>query len=269
MSKVQVLVTTMHETNLDKFVSMNIQSDVVFANQKDSFSYTKEVINGHTAEMITTPTRGVSKNRNIAIAFSGDTEYIVFSDDDLRFLDGYEEIVINEFENHKEAEAIKFNLDCVSERKLSIKPTKVFKKANFKNYTACGMCGFAIKKDVLIKANLGFNEYFGPGSKVLCGEDTIFLHEVLEKKVKFYFSPKIIAQINLSSSSWHKGYDDREFGKQRFMAAGATLAAIYPHLSRLLAVRSAYKFSKRNVGTFTFKEILDCYMKGISEYLTK
>lgn len=45
---------------------------------------------------------------------------------------------------------------------------------------------------VLKKYNLHFHENFGPGTENYCGKDTIFLMEMLDKKVKFSVPPWIL-----------------------------------------------------------------------------
>lgn len=100
---------------------MNIQSDVIFANQADTDVFDQTEFNGHIAKMITTKTRGLSQNRNIAMEFmSKNAEYILFADDDLVFVDGYEQLILEEFKNHPEAKAIKFNLYNLSEKEKSV-----------------------------------------------------------------------------------------------------------------------------------------------------
>ena len=67
MSKFQILCVTMGQTDFSKLEQMNIHSDVIFANQADRTEKQVLEFDGHTAQMITTDTRGVGKNRNIAL----------------------------------------------------------------------------------------------------------------------------------------------------------------------------------------------------------
>ena len=84
----ETLVATMHQTDFSLVDKMNIQSDVVFANQCDRNGI--EVVNkdGITAKMISTDTRGVGLNRNIALLMSS-ADILLFSDDDFTYNDGY------------------------------------------------------------------------------------------------------------------------------------------------------------------------------------
>ena len=258
MSRLEVLVTTMHQTGSEKFASMNLQTDAVLANQADRDEKFVEEINGHKVTMVTTKTRGTSKNRNIAIENSTD-EYIMFSDDDLRFYDNYEELVLSEFESHPEAEAIKFNIRQVAGRKTIIKPITEFQKAKRSKITTYGVWGIAINRSVLEAHGLRFDEAFGPGTKNSCGEDTIFLQEMIKHHVKFYLSPKVIADIDQSVSSWFEGFDNEKY----FVTTGKVIARIYPALSYILVIRSTVKCTLQKKSSLPFFTILKAYYKGV------
>ena len=253
-----MLVTTMHQTDMRKYKEMNLQTNAVIANQTDSYSYQEKQIEHSIVRMISTHTRGLSRNRNIALALSS-SEFILFADDDLRFIDGYADIIEKEFLEHPEAEAIKFNLYDISEkRKISMKPIQKFEKGTVLNMGSSGVWGIVIKKDILIRSNLKFNEEFGTGTELYCGEDTIFIVEMLRKKVKLYRSPKVIAGIDQSDSSWFEGHNDRYFE-----VSGRFFSVLYPKIASLLAVRSAFRFSRRSDCDMSFLKILKCYLRGI------
>lgn len=260
MSKLQVLVTTMHQSDLSKYRLMNLQTDAVIANQADHNGFVEEQINGSNVQMVTTATRGASRNRNIALAHANQkAEYIMFSDDDLVFTDGYEQLIISEFKAHPEVEAIKFNIhDLSTTRKISMKQIVKFERANRRNMSSSGVWGLAVRTDVLKNSNLHFREDFGPGTENYCGEDTIFLMEMLKKKIKIYRSPVDIAGIDQSESSWFQGRNEKYF-----VTIGKVFRIIMPHMAYPLAVRGAFRFSKRENCTMKFGQILKCYVKGI------
>ena len=264
MSKLQVLVTTMHQTDLSKYTQMNLQTDAVIANQADRNEILAKTINGCNVQMVTTATRGTSRNRNIALAHTNQkTEYILFSDDDLIFVDGYEQLISDEFSRHPEAEAIKFNIhDLSATRKISMRRVSVFEKATKRNMSSSGVCGLVIKADGLKKYNLWFREDFGPGTENYCGEDSIFLMEMLKKKVKLYRSPVDIAGIDQTESSWFTGHNERYF-----TTAGMVIGTIYPKLAYFIVIRSAYKAYKRNDSGMPFLDILRCYYNGIKNHV--
>ena len=264
MSKVEVLVTTMHQSDLQKFTQMNLQTDAVIANQTDRNGYAEAEIGGHTVKLVSTNTRGTSRNRNIALAHaSQDAEYILFSDDDLVFNDGYEQAVLSEFQRHPEAEAIKFNLhDLSATRKISMRRIERFEKATRRNMSSSGVCGLVLRAGALRRCGLHFHEDFGPGTENYCGEDTIFLMELLDKRVPFYRSPVDIAGIDQTVSSRPTGHDERFF-----TTAGMVIGTIYPRLSRVIVIRSALKAYRRKTSPLGFWKILSCYYRGIRRHV--
>ena len=260
MSEVEVLVTTMNQSDFSKYTQMNLQTDAVIANQVGIDKYSEKNINDHKVKLISTCTRGLSRNRNIAMAYaSQNDDFILFADDDLVFNDGYEQLILEEFKRHPKAEAIKFNIHDLSEtRKICMRQIEKFEKATRHNMTSSGVCGMVVRRCVLINHNLHFHENFGAGTENYCGEDTIFLMEMLKKKVRIYRSPIDIAGIDQSESSWFCGHDERFF-----TTAGMVLGEIYPKLSYLLVIRSAFKAYCRRDSGMSFKAILNSYYKGI------
>lgn len=262
MSRIEVLVTTMHQSDFSKYSQMNLQTDAVLANQTDRNDYSETVINACTVRMISTDSRGLSRNRNIAMAHANQkADYVLFSDDDLVFVDGYEQLILVEFKKHPEAEAIKFNIHDLSKtRKISMHRIEQFEKATRRNMSSSGVWGIVIKKDALRKYDLHFHENFGSGTDNYCGEDTIFLMEMLDKKVRLYRSPVDIAGIDQTESTWFCGHDERFF-----TTAGMVLGVIYPKLSYLLVIRSAFKAYQRKDSGMSYMKILSCYYRGIQK----
>ena len=258
--KLQVLVTTMYQSDLNIYSKMNLQTDAVIANQGDRNDYLEEVINENIVQLVSTKTRGLSRNRNIALAHASQSaDLILFSDDDLVFGNDYEKLIIEEFEKHPYAEAMKFNLHDLSEtKKISMKRIKSFERCTRRNMSSSGMCGVVIKTQALKRIGLHFHDNFGTGTENYCGEDTIFLQTLINKKVKFYRSPVDIAGIDQTESTWFEGFDEKYF-----TVTGKVLATIYPRLAILIALRSAYRFSKNKRCDLKFFKIFKYYRNGI------
>lgn len=261
MSQLTVLVTTMHQTDLDIYNRMHLQTDAVIGNQASDNWERIEIIDGHTVKMITTDRRGLSRNRNVAMAHADmPAAYWLFSDDDLCFYDGYEQVVLDAFAELPDADAIKFNVRCVSERKLGMSAIKEAHRATRREVAGWGVCVLAVKAALLRDSGIRFNERFGTGTPNYCGEDSIFLQELFKRKWKIYAHPAMIADIDQTDSSWFEGYTEKYF-----TVAGMTLSEIYPLLCYPLAVRSAYRSFKREDCSFSFFKVLKCYFRGIKQ----
>lgn len=80
---IEVLCATMHQNDFSNYYAMNIHDcDVIFANQSDEFSYQEMTVGANSVKMLTTTTRGVGKNRNLALVMAS-SEILLLADDDL------------------------------------------------------------------------------------------------------------------------------------------------------------------------------------------
>ena len=61
--KVQILVSTMNQTDYSLVEKMNIFTDTIVINQCDHTAYTSFQFNGHTVEWYDCEERGVGKSR--------------------------------------------------------------------------------------------------------------------------------------------------------------------------------------------------------------
>lgn len=262
--KLCILVTTMHQKEFSKFYEMNLKCDAVIANQCDKNEIHEEVINGCRVKLVSTDSRGISKNRNDALEHCfGDCDYVMFSDDDLVYDDDYVQKISNAFAEHPEADAIKFNIRYLSQQDGRCNHAEIgnWEKATRRNMSACGVCGLVIRKEHLISNSVFFDENFGPGTKNYCGEDTIFIQELINKGIRLYRSPVTIAGIDQSESTWYEGYTERYYE-----TVGMVFQRMYPGLAPLLAMRSSYKHYQKHESDLSFTQILSSYMSGIKRF---
>lgn len=237
--RIEVLVATMHQTDFTKIEEMNIQSDVLFANQSDNFSYNQiQMDNGFTARMITTPERGVGKNRNTAF-IHGNGDIYILSDDDMVFYDAYTEKVASAFSEVPKADMLIFNLENIGEITRNRRINKKIKRVRFFNSLNYGAGRIVIKKSVVEENNLWFSHLFGGGAKYDSGEDTLFICDALKKKVEIYTYPVSIAGAKQDISSWFRGYDDKYF-----IDKGLLFSFISPKWHKILCLQDALRHYK-------------------------
>ena len=106
MGQLQVLVATMHQKDTSIVEKMNIGCDAVIANQADR----NDILVTERVKMITTNTRGVGLNRNIAL-LAADAELLLFADDDMVYYDGMAEAVEQAFRDNPQADVLIFGVD--------------------------------------------------------------------------------------------------------------------------------------------------------------
>ena len=217
MSKFEVLCVTMHQKDFSKIQEMNIHTDVVFANQADLTHFEEYNFENHRARMITTNTRGVGINRNLALLYA-QGEICLFADDDVTYCDDMESRVLSEFDAHPDADIIVFNLNAESDR--NNKKYNKTKKRFWFSPMPWGTCRVAFRLNKVRKANVWFTTLFGGGCVFPCGEDSIWLTDVRKKGLTMYVSKETIGTVSFETSSWFTGYDEKYyFGKGAFYQA--------------------------------------------------
>jgi len=236
--RVEVLCATMHQKDLSKYNIMNIQTDAVFSNQAEENSYVEEEIGGTTVKMITTPYRGVGRNRNLGLLYSSG-DILVFSDDDLVYSDGYADGVSSAFEELPDADMIIFN--CTSDEARKVPVIEKVSRAWVGNSMRYGTYRFAIKKESLQRCNLRFSELFGGGSRYCSGEDNLFVREVMRKGLKVYLHPYTIAHVSHGPSTWFEGFNEKYIFDN-----GALMQASFPAMRHAVVWYFSFKFAKRS-----------------------
>lgn len=260
MSKVEVLVACMNQKDDSLYKEMNLQTDAVLANQSDEYSY-KEFIqaNGNIVKLVSSFDRGVGKNRNKAL-LNASGEFLLCSDQDMIYVDGYEKIVEDAFLKCPKADMIVFNLEYLNRFTPARKADSKFKRVHLWNCMRYGTARVAIRRKSLEKACLSFSTMYGGGAKYSSGEDTLFIREAIRKGLKMYASPVIIAKVKQEESSWFCGYTEKYF-----IDKGVLIANAFPYLKYLLMYYFAY--GMRNLSEeYGFIKICRLMRQGFDEF---
>ena len=260
MSNVEVLVACMQQSDDSLYKKMNLQTNAVLANQCDFYGYdeyTQE--NGSTVKLVSTNDRGVGKNRNIAL-LNATGEYLLCSDEDMIYIDGYEKIVEDAFKKFPKADIIVFNLEYLNRFTQARKSTTKCKRVRFWNSMRYGTARVAMRKSSINKANIWFSTLYGGGAKYSSGEDSLFIREAMRKGLKIYTIPIVIAKVKQEKSSWFNGYTDKFF-----VDKGILLANAFPKMCYLLIYYFA--FNLRNASDeYGYAKIVSLMKKGIKSF---
>lgn len=206
----EILCATMHQTDFSKVQSMNIHSNVVFANQTDRNSFDYIENEDHYAKMISTKTRGVGLNRNIALLAST-ADIVLFADDDTVFNGNVEDNVLKAFKYFPKADVICFGSEY-SKNGQVIKLRKPQKgKLPFVKSMKFGTSALAARRSSLLKANIMFNQLFGGGCLYQHGEDSDFIIQCYKKKLNVYSYDYVLGCTAKDSSTCFFGYDEKYF----------------------------------------------------------
>lgn len=206
MSSFQILCVTMNQCDFSKLEEMNINSDVIFANQCKMNKDETFKFNDHIARMISTNTKGVGINRNISLLYA-DADICLLADDDIVYFDDVEEKVIREFENHPDADVFFFHLNSSDASRSVKKPNKTIRLHRWSRLP-WGGAHVAFRLSSIKKANIWFSTLFGGGSIFPSGEDSIWLLDARKHGLIFYSSEETIGDVDMSNSSWYTGVDE-------------------------------------------------------------
>lgn len=205
--RVQVLVAAMHQKDHSLLEKMNIQSDAIIGNQCDENRTEDFVWNGHNIRYLSFAERGVGLNRNNAL-LRADGDICLFADDDMRYCDGYVATVERAFWERPDADAIIFNIDTIG-KTLGSRRNEKSKRVRWYNALSYGAARLAVKNSSVRRENLSFHRCFGGGTMYSCGEDTLFIADMLKHGLRIYTNPTVIAQVDQSTSTWFSGYNKK------------------------------------------------------------
>ena len=211
----EILCVTMHQKDFSKIKSMNIHSNVVFANQTDETSLKTLEFENHKAKMISTETRGVGTNRNVAL-LNASADICLFADDDVIYDDDLESKVVGEFERHPDADVFIFNLESDDKNRKQKIYSKTKKCSRFCR-KPWATFKIAFRLNSVRKSNIWFSTLYGGGAKFPSGEDSLWIMDAFREGLVFYVSKEKIGKVSFAKSTWFTGYDEKFFyGKGAF-----------------------------------------------------
>lgn len=246
--KLEILMSTMNRESMEFTKDLNIKSDLTVVNQisttikyNDIYDYNTRVIN--------VKEKGLSKSRNMAIKNSRN-DIILITDDDVSFVDGYEEKILDYHHRYKDIDIICFKV-LRSSNERNTKQFLKTKRISFIGSLKVSSVEISIKKRFLEKTKIRFDENFGSGSgNFNMGEENIFLYDALRKGAKILYVPFIIGKTSFEESSWFKGYNDKFF---------KDLGAVYYRMSKFLMIPLSIQFLLRKRGLFKERRFIYNY----------
>lgn len=262
MAVFEVLCVTMHQKDFSKIKQMNLHSNIVFANQGDRTAYEEMAFDGYTARMISTQTRGVGVNRNLALMHAK-ADICLLADDDVWYKDEMEVLVTSEFEAHPDADVMIFHFDSDDPKRKLSKYKKTKKRSRFSGLPFGGI-RIAFRLNSVKKANVWFTTLLGGGCVFPSGEDSMFLQDLKRAGLKIYVSKETIGTVSFATSTWFTGYDQRYyFGK------GAFYQAARPKLKYLWMLYMALRTYKKKELSFSEKlKWMNCGSKGYKKLIS-
>ena len=258
MLTLQVLVSTMHQTDHSLLEKMNIQSDAIVVNQCDRNEIEEFDFKDHHIKWISLAERGVGLSRNTAL-MRATADILLFADDDVVYEDGYPDMVRSEFLSNGNVDLITFNLKSLNEDRAEFLDIRNH-RLHWYNSLKYGACRISVKRESAFKHNLYFSLLFGGGAPHQAGEDNLFITEALHKGLKVMASKAVIGTVAQEESTWFKGYDEKYYIDRGFLFAN-----MYGKMAKWMILLFEFK-SRNNQTNISFSKRMGLENEGISEY---
>ena len=236
--ELQVLIAAMNQKDFSLIDRMSLKTNAIIANQTNENRFDERKYDFGRVKMISTKTRGVGINRNIALLAS-DADIVLFSDADMFYYDGTLQGVKAAFFENPNADVLIFCLDITRNGEITRRKYHKTGRAHLWNSLKYGTVVVAAKRKSLLKANIKFSELFGGGCDFSCGEDSLFIKECFDKGLKIYKSSYVLGACSKDASSWFTGY-----GEKYLYDKGVLLNFLFPKLKHLLAIYYGCRFKK-------------------------
>ncbi|MBR4169492.1 MAG: glycosyltransferase [Lachnospiraceae bacterium] len=257
----QVLLSAMHLADESYLDSLHVTSDAVVINQCDRTARrdVERRIGEKTQHVryIESTQRGLSRSRNMAIR-NAQADICILCDNDVEYVDGYEDMILSAFGKHPDADLIVFYIQR-REKPVPNYPTE--RRMRYLSVMKIFSPEIAFRRKAV--QGIPFHEEFGAGSgKYLMGEENIFLWECLKAHKKIYYEPVMIAKLREEASTWFHGYDEAFF-----LSRGAGYAAMDKMFSHFLIWQFAVRKIKIYQKDTGFFKALSLMYKGRARYL--
>ncbi len=217
---IQILVSTMHQTDKSLLDTMNISTPAVVINQCDTEGTETLMHRGCQVLWINTTERGLSKSRNMALQ-NATADVCLLADDDMIYRDGVGEKVEEAFRQYPQSDLIGF--EVIGLERLFKKYPDTAQEIGYVKSLRMASVELAFRREAIQKAGIRFDERLGAGTKYRMGEENAFLFHCLKKGCKVRFEPVEIADLHMGNSSWFHGWTE-----EYFVGRGAAFAGMDP-----------------------------------------
>jgi len=257
--KCEVMLSIMNISNKDELIKNMKLNKCIIINQITKNIKTQQDDICTEQKFLSFKEKGLSKSRNKALK-NATGDICILADDDVVYVDNYENIIVDAYEKYKDADVIAFVVMEENENKRS----KVLKegKLSFLKSMKLSSCNITFKRESIINNNICFDEKFGAGSTYPWGEDNIFLFDCKRKKLKMYYvAQKIADKVDTGTSTWDKSNTIEHFNYQ---------GIIYYRMSKrfywILILQFALRKKKIYGKELTFFQVLKAMFKGVKKY---
>lgn len=253
---IELLISTMNKEKLEslRFENIDKSTNCLVINQCGI----NKNIEKKNLRMIKTDTVGLAKSRNLAIKYAKGNVCII-SDDDVKYVEGFEKLVEDEFEKNPDIDILTFQIKTPEGDFFKNYREESFQH-NHRTVLKISSIEIAFRLNAIKDNNIFFNEYFGLGANYISGEENIFLLNCIKKGLKIKYIPKTIAIHPKESSG-------KILDKRAIYSKGALFYELFGF--KAYFINFAFLFKKRKLINFNFLESILLIYLGMFNYVYK
>ncbi len=210
--KFVLLISCMHQHDKSILERSNVQSDVVVINQCDSdkveeFDFVNKFGQTKHCIFVSTTERGLSRSRNMAIAYAPDDAICKVCDDDETFADDVEKKVLCAYTRHPDAALIAFSMIRADKKLGKVYPQKDM-TLSFTRIIKTTSVEMTFNKRRVADLGVTFDIKMGSGTGNGGGEENKFMLDIRRDGGHLYYAPECIGTVNPAESHWFTGYNE-------------------------------------------------------------
>ncbi len=236
--ELEVLVATMGQEDFSLAEKMNLCQNAVIANQCGQWSFKEKRSEWGSIRMLSSQTKGVGINRNLALQLAR-ADILLFADDDVTYYDGTLQGVVEAFRELPDADVIFFAMDYTRGGEIVDCRRHKTRRLHTWNCLRYGAARMAIRREAVEKKRLAFSTLFGGGCRYSSGEDTLFILDAIRSGLRVYSHSYVLGTCAKDSSSWFSGYHEKYFYDR-----GALVACAFPKTKHIIKWYFAWKVSR-------------------------
>lgn len=213
-----------------------------------------------TVRIVNSFEKGLSKSRNLALQIT-QGKIILLTDDDVVFINGFENILLKKFNENKDAAAIQFRVED-----MLGKAFKEYRKhsgiLSTRGILYTMSIEMAYNRNTILKSRIEFDENFGLGAAFPLGEEHIFLGDLKKAGFSILYHNEVIARHKAEKNS------DNITSKRRFETIGAYYVRMFPKTFYFWLVLF-FLLNLKN-GRVKLHQVAGCFInavKGKKQYL--
>lgn len=220
------LISTMNRRNSAFVSKMNLKTNAIVVNQNMPENRESLIENDLNITFISTPETGLSNSRN-ALLDNVQADVAILGDDDLIYLEGYEQKIITAYHKYPDADIIvfRFTADLHSDTRQQYEEARTLGIMQISKVASVEVT-FNVKR--IKEKRLRFDPLLGLGAEFGSGEENAFLADALRAGLIIQYVPQTICYTEPDTEErkkWKNGFDEDYFVKK-----GACFYRIYGKL---------------------------------------